>query len=181
MIFEKDESQTFERKRSLSLQREGLASLCGMINADISHGTVAFGIDPDGQIIGIEPGNLDKAQRSLSQSIQSKFEPPIQCTLQLHELDGKSVVVVSAQRNRTIPYHEFDGRAYIREGTATRQLSLTEKQALQRQRNRDLHTGPWKCDRCGSWVGMLSQVVVTDQGMRKTYDCGCGGEFWPAS
>jgi predicted HTH transcriptional regulator len=180
-MLEDAESQTFERKRSLSLQREGLASLCGMINADHCSGTVAFGIDPDGRIVGVEPGNLDKAQRSLAQSIQLKFEPAIQCALQVKNVEGKSVVLISAQRNRSVPYHEFDGRAYIREGTVTRQLSLSEKHALQRQRNRDLHTGPWKCDGCGSWVGMLSQVVVTDQGMHKTYTCRCGGEFWPAA
>jgi predicted HTH transcriptional regulator len=179
-MLESEESQTFERKRSLSLQREGLESLCGMANATNSEVTVAFGIEPDGSVIGVEPGNLDKAQRSIAQAIQSRFEPRLQSRMEVRQIEGKSVILVSAQRNRAIPYHEFEGRAFIREGTVTRQLSLIEKQSLERQRNRDLHNGPWKCSGCESWVGMLSQMLITNEGVRKTYSCRCGGEFWPA-
>lgn len=46
-------------------------------------------------------------------------------------------------------------------------------------RNREMYTGLWKCDRCGSVVGMLMSMVVTEQGVTKSYDCECGGEFWP--
>ncbi|MGZ5437648.1 MAG: AlbA family DNA-binding domain-containing protein [Pyrinomonadaceae bacterium] len=175
------ESQSCEWKRSLSLQREGLESLCGMINANPAQGSVIFGKSPDGQIVGVEPGNLDRAQQSISQTTRLKFEPSVQCTYEVFERNGISVLVISAVRNRAVPYHEFDGRAFIREGTVTRQLNLSEKQALQRQRNRDLHMGPWKCDGCGSWVGTFSQIVLTDDGARKTYSCRCGGEFWPAA
>lgn len=180
-LIQQTESQVFERKRSLGLRREALESLCGMINADVAEGTVAFGIEPDGGIVGVEPGDLDKAQRSLSQTITSKFDPPIQFTIRVLEIRGKRVVVLMAQRNRDVPYHEYDGRAYIREGTVTRQLTLTEKQSLQRRRNRDLHTGLWQCNRCGSWVGILVSVVMTGQGVRKSYACHCGGEYWPAA
>ena len=175
------ESQVYERKRSLGHQDDGLESLCGMINAEAAEGTVAFGIDPGGEIVGVEPGDLDSAQRSLSHKIINKFDPPIQHTIRVPELQGKRVFVVKAQRNRNIPYHEFNGRAFIREGTVTRRLTLDEKQSLQRQRNRDLHTGPWKCNRCGSCVGMLASVAITDQGVRKSYGCNCGGEYWPSA
>ena len=67
------ESQVFERKKSLGLQREGLESLCGMVNAYAAQGTVVFGIAPDGELVGVEPGDLDKPQRSLTQTISSKF------------------------------------------------------------------------------------------------------------
>ena len=180
-LVQQTESQVFERKRSLGLRREGLETLCGMINAEVAHGSVVFGIGPDGQIVGVEPGDIDKAQLSLSQVIGNKFDPPIQCTMRVLEIQEKRVLILAARRNRDVPYHEFDGRAFIREGTATRQLTLNEKQSLQRWRNRDLHTGPWRCDNCGSWVGMLSSIVVTDQGVRKSYACNCGGEFWPAA
>ncbi|MBI3896502.1 MAG: ATP-binding protein [Acidobacteria bacterium] len=180
-LVRQEESQTHERKRSLSLQREGFESLCGMVNADPAQGTLVFGVAPDSQLVGVEPGDLDKAQRSLSQTISANFEPRLQFEVQVAELQGKRVVLVSAQRNRDVPYHEYDGRAYIREGTVTRQLSFTEKKSLERRRNRDLHTGPWKCNKCGSWVGNLVSVRITDQGMQKSYACSCGGEYWPAN
>ncbi len=175
------ESQTLEWKQSLSLKREALESLCGMLNADTATGIILFGVSRDGRLVGVEPGDLDKAQRSLAQTIRNKFDPLIQAEMQVEELEGKKLFALSAHRRRSVAYHEFDGRAFIREGTVTRQLSLAEKQALHRTRNRDAHTGPWKCDRCGSWSGTLSLLVLTEKGPQKSYRCECGGEFWPAA
>jgi len=173
------ESQVLEWKSSLAERKRGLQSLCGMLNAEPGHGTVEFGIGPHGEVLGVEAADLDKTQRSLAQEIGQSFQPRVQLTISAEERAGKRVIVVEGRRNRDVPYHEYDGRAWVREGTVTRQLSLAEKQSLQRQRNRDLHSGPWKCDRCGSWVGVLSSVTVTPQGPIKSYDCDCGGEYWP--
>lgn len=175
------ESQTVEWKRSLALRDEGLQSLCAMVNSDAARGTVVFGISPDGSIAGVEPGNLDTAQQSISRAIGSGFEPRLQFTVGVEKVQGKHLVLVSAERNADIPMHEFKGRAFIREGTVTRRLTLGERQSLQRRRDRDLHPGPWTCDRCGSWVGNLLSVEITALGVRKTYACPCGGEFWPSA
>ncbi len=153
------ESQTCEWKRSLSLQREGLQGLCGMVNANTANGCVIFGKSPDGEIVGVEPGNLDRAQQSLAQTIRQSFEPVLQSTIHVFQRGTTSALVVAAARNRAVPYHEFDGRAYIREGTVTRQLTLAEKEALQRQRNRDLHPGPLDMRRL--WV--FYRGVVADR------------------
>ncbi len=175
------ESQTVEYKKSLSLMKEALEALCGMINSDIATGSVLFGVSLDGGISGIEPGNLDSAQRTLAQHIRQKFDPPIICIIAVLECKDRHLIQLKADRAPGVAYHEYGGRAYIREGSTTRQLSYQEKQHLFRKRNRDQHNGPWKCDRCGSFVGMLSSIVFTDQGIKKTYDCDCGGEFWPAT
>lgn len=180
-LVRKGESQALEFKKSLSLQREGLEALCAMVNSDLARGTVVFGIEADGTICGIEQGNLDTAQRSLSQVIKNKFEPPLVVQMQVEELTGQKVLVLSAERYRDIPYHEYDGRALIREGTANRRLNLVEKQHLTKRRDRDTHSGPWRCDRCGSWVGVLHSFELSSEGMKKTYKCKCGGEFWPAT
>jgi predicted HTH transcriptional regulator len=174
------ESQVLEWKSSLAERKRGLESLCGMLNAEPARGTVEFGIGPHGEVVGVEAADLDKTQRSLAQEIGQSFQPRIQLTIRAEERGGKRVIVVEGRRNRDVPYHEYDGRAWVREGTATRQLNPAEKQSLQRQRNRDLHSGPWKCDRCGSWVGVLASVTLTPQGPMKSYDCHCGGEYWPA-
>jgi predicted HTH transcriptional regulator len=179
-LLSKVETQCVEFKRSLSLQREGLEALDGMINAEPARGVVIFGVAPDRRVVGVEQGDLDQAQRSLVQHIGARFDPPIQVVIELAEVEGKALLVVSATRHRGVPYHEYDGRAFIREGTACRQLSLQEKQYLQRSRDRDLHPGPWKCDRCGSVAGLLISMAITDRGVSRTYKCGCGGEFWPA-
>ena len=152
-----------------------------MINSDLAQGTVAFGIEPSGTICGIEPGSLDTAQRSLSQTIRSKFEPHPTICIEVKEFSHKIVLIISAERNRSIPYYEYDGRAWIREGSTNRLLSLAEKEMLVGKRTRDKHPGPWRCDKCGSLVGVLYSFELSNEGMKKTYKCECGGEFWPAS
>jgi predicted HTH transcriptional regulator len=180
-LVRRSESQVFERKRSLALQRKGLKSLCGMVNAATAEGMVVFGIASDGQVVGVDLGDLDEAKRSLAQTIASSFDPPLQYTISILELEGKRVVLVTASRNRDVPYHEFAGRVFIREGTVTRQLSLDERRSLQRDRDRDMHTGPWQCDRCSTRVVTLASIVVTNEDARNSYRCDCGGQFWPAT
>lgn len=175
------ERQTVEFKKSLSLQKEAMEALCGMINSDYATGAVFFGVSPDGTINGIEPGNIDSAQKTLAQHTRQKFDPSIICRIEIHECSDKYLIVLAADRAKGIAYHEYDGRAYIREGSTRRQLTYDEKQQLLKKRSRDQYNGPWICDRCGSFVGMLNSIVITDQGAKKTYDCQCGGEFWPAT
>jgi predicted HTH transcriptional regulator len=180
-LVRKGESQVLEFKKSLGLQRKGLEALCAMVNSDLAQGTVVFGIKADGIICGIEQGNLDTAQRSLSQVIRNKFEPPLIVKMQVEEFASQKVLVLSAERHRDTPYHEYDGRAWIREGTTNRLLSLAEKESLTGKRNRDKHSGPWICNRCGRWVGVLHSFEISGEGMKMTYKCECGGEFWPAT
>ncbi|MEW6142468.1 MAG: ATP-binding protein [Chloroflexota bacterium] len=180
-LIRKGENQTLEFKKSLSLQREGLEALCAMVNSDSARGTVIFGIEPDGTICGIERGNLGTAQRSLSQAIRNRIEPALAAQIEVRELDGRYVLVLSAVRHRGIPYHEYDGRAWIRQGSENRKLDLAEKQRLMKSRDRNNHSGPWRCDRCGSWVGVLHSFELSAEGMKKNYKCHCGGEFWPAT
>ena len=129
-LVRKGESQVLEFKKSLGLQTKGLEALCAMVNSDLARGTVVFGIEADGTICGVEQGNLDTAQRSLSQVIRNKFEPTLVVQMQVEELTGKKVLVLSGERYRDIPYHEYDGRAWIREGSTNRLLSLAEKESL---------------------------------------------------
>jgi predicted HTH transcriptional regulator len=180
-LVKKGEGQTLEFKKSLSLQRKGLEALCAMVNSDLARGTVIFGIEADRTVCGIEQGNLDTAQRSLSQTIRNKFDPQLVVQMEVGELNARQILVLSAGRDRGVAYHEYDGRAYIREGTENRKLNLVEKQQLVKRRDRDSHQGPWRCDRCGTWVGVLHSFEISSEGMKKTYKCRCGGEFWPAT
>lgn len=173
------ESHTLEFKKSLSLQRQGLESLDGMINSDDGKGTIIFGVTPEGDVVGIEPGDADRAQQSLAQHIRSKFDPTLICHIDIAECEGKRLLVLEAERDSSVPYYEYDGRAFIREGTTTRQLSRDEKASLTKRRDRDHHTGPWRCSGCGAIVGQLISFGFTGSGMKKSYRHSCGGEYWP--
>ena len=175
------ELQTVEFKTSLGLTKDALEALCGMLNTDLGIGTIWFGVEPDGSIRGIEPGNLDSAQQSLSRTVREKFDPRIIHSIERYECEGKILICLSAERTTGVAYHEFDGRAYIREGSTRRKLTIAERDHLKRRRNRETHPGPWKCDKCGAVIGMFSGMVVTDHGVERTFSHGCGGELWPAS
>ena len=173
------ETQTVEFKKSLSLQKEAFKALCGMINSDSAKGTVVFGISPDRSIAGIEAGNLDSVQKPLAQNVHQGFDPTIIPTITVLECEDRHLIRLDADRASGVPYHEYDGRAYIREGTTTRQLSYDEKRQPAKKRGRDQHSGPWKCERCGAVVGTPSRMTITDEGVHKSYACDCGGEYWP--
>jgi len=175
------ETQTVEFKTSLSLHKEALRALCGMINSESATGTVFFGVSPDGAIVGVDPRSSDSNQRTLAQKVRQLFDPPIISVIEVLECDNKHVMRLKADRASGVPYHECDGRAYIREGSTTRQLSYQEKQQLSKRRDRDQHGGPWKCDRCGKVVGILIGMTITHERVHKSYACGCGGEYWPVS
>ena len=124
------ELQTTEFKKSLSLQKEAFQALCGMVNADPAHGTVYFGVAPDQSVVGVEPGDLDSAQKKLATALRQKFDPPIISLIETVEWGDKRLIRLKADRGTGVAIHEYDGRAYIREGTTTRVLSLAEKQQL---------------------------------------------------
>jgi predicted HTH transcriptional regulator len=174
------EGQTVEFKRSLGQRGRALEALCGMLNANGGKALVIFGVGPDGEVCGIEAGNLDSAQRSLSRSIDNNIEPVLRPELSVADLDGKKLVLLSAARPRDVACYECKGRAYIRVGSETLRMSLAERQALTRRRSRASHPGPWRCDRCGSFVGMIASYSFTDAGPVQTFVCECGGELWPA-
>ena len=175
------ESQTLEFKRSLSLLKEGFIDLCAMVNATNAKGVVIFGIEPSGVVSGLSDTNLDSAQQTLALHARQKIDPPLMPQIEAVLCEGKSVLMLSGLRSRAVPFHEYDGRAYIRVGSSSQQMSVAEKQQLSISRNRDLYNGPWRCDRCGSFAGMISCIEVTDHGTKKTYRHSCGGEWWPAT
>jgi len=177
-VIQNGETQSVEFKKSLNQMKEGCKALCGMLNTDMGAGMVFFGISPENEIIGIE-GNLDSAQRTLAQHIQVKFDPSLICSIKVEDYEGKKIIVISANRSSIIPYYEYDSRAFIKEGSTKRCLSIAEKNILLTKRDRDRHNGPWKCDKCGSIAGSLSSIVITKDGPIKSYKCHCGGEYWP--
>ena len=179
-LIQGNETQTVEFKKSLSLQDKALESLCAFINTDLGYGEVIFGIDSNGNICGIEPGNIDSAQRSLVQTVRIKFEPALIVNIETELIDNLHVMRLFAERDQAIPYYEYDFSAWIREGTCNRKLGLSEKEQLRKRRDRNSHQGPWKCDRCNHLVGYLVSYKFGGKRMEKSFQCGCGGEFWPA-
>jgi len=168
-----------EFKSSLAERDSGLEALCGMLNTDAGVGFVYFGVDPRGKAVGLS-GDLDKAQRSIADAARDGFDPKVPVEIEVLTENSLSVVRITAQRSSLIPLHAFKARVWIREGSSTRALTLLEQQQLVQRRARNCHQGPWRCDKCGSYAGMLMQTTVGPNGIERSYKCQCGGEYWPA-
>lgn len=129
------EAQNTEFKRSLQLRKEAFAALCAMVNAESAHGTVVFGVEDDGTVVGLDDNtDLDTAQRNLANHCAQKIDPPLALELRASTVDGKQVLSMSARRAISVAFHEYGGRAYLRVGTSSRVLTLGEKQRLLAER-----------------------------------------------
>ncbi len=172
------ETQEIEFKQSMSLLKEGCKALCGMLNTDQGSGAVFFGINDSNEVVGID-GNIDSTQKKISLHISTKFDPKLKHSIQLLSKNNLTVLVLFAKRAEDVSFYEYDGRGYIKEGSTKRTLTILEKNNLEKCRNRNNHNGPWKCDKCATFIGMLGSIALTDKGPKKNYKCNCGGEYWP--
>jgi len=68
LVIHQEESREWDSKRSLSLQREGLEAPWGTVNAETVYGAAGSSIDPDGALVRVRPGDLDREQRSILQA-----------------------------------------------------------------------------------------------------------------
>lgn len=128
-IIQDGETQSVEFKKSFNLMKEGCKSLCGMLNTEVGTGMVLFGISPENDVIGIE-GNLDSAQRTLVQHIRQTFDPSIKISIQIEDYNDKKILILFAKRPEDVRYYEYGGRAFIKEGSTKRCLSIQEKESL---------------------------------------------------
>jgi ATP-dependent DNA helicase RecG len=67
-------------------------------------GVIIFGVDDDGQIVGIGHEDARRAVDRLATLISDWTRPPVDCSPQIVEFDGASVVVVSVPPGREPPY-----------------------------------------------------------------------------
>ncbi len=132
-ILQVGETQSVEFKKSFNLMKEGCKSLCGMLNTEVGTGMVLFGISPEDDVVGIE-GNLDSAQRTLVQHIRQTFDPSIKISIQIEDYNDKKILTLFAKRPEDVRYYEYGGRAFIKEGSTKRCLSIQEKESLNNSR-----------------------------------------------
>lgn len=174
-LINKGESQNIEFKKSLSLTKEGLKSISAMLNTDTGCGLVIFGVTDKGEICGIDPGDQDTIQRNMTQKISQLLDPRPILDINIVTVQNKELLVIRGKRLDNIPYYEFDGRVYVREGTSNVEIGLTQKEALRKKNDKRSHNGPWICRKCNTWTGMM----IPHPSMNN-YLCRCGGMLEPA-
>ena len=106
-----DKKLMLERKEPLSW----LKSVSAFANT--SGGLLLYGVDNDGNLVGLE--NAERDAEDISEMIKSLMDPTPEFDLSLHAEDGRKFVIVSVKAGTTTPYYVFlkgHRDAYIRIG-----------------------------------------------------------------
>jgi len=145
----RSESDRVEYKRSAS-QRDGILEAVGALANDLGGsgepGHVLIGVESDGSIVGID-GDLDRIQRDLADRTRSsKIQPVPSVDIELHEVDGHSVIVVRVAPYPAPPVVEVEGVARVRVGSTTSRATNADLVRLNERRPQRLwpfDTRPW--------------------------------------
>ena len=160
------ETELLEFKRSTGERREGMSSLCAMLNH--RGGKVVFGVAPDGKVVGQQVS--DHTIEELAQDI-GRIEPPVFPTIDRLSLDNGDlqVLVVSANAGPARPY-TYKGQAYRRIGNTTVALSRDEYNRMVVER---LHADiRWENEAASRWtpedIDMQTLGRVMDEAIRRS-------------
>jgi len=94
-----------------------LADICAFSNTN--GGTLFVGLSADMKkgIVGLN--DVEKNVALLEKEISNRISPPLNCKIDVHELNGKKIVRILVPRGEDPPYSLDDYKIYIREETET--------------------------------------------------------------
>ena len=124
------ESETVELKSSTSELKEAIVSLSAMLNKH-SKGTVYFGINDNGNILGQQIGK--STLKDISKSISDWIDPKVYPDIQIRKMLGKDYIVVKVSGHDAV--YSARGRYYLRVGEDDRKLSVDELRHLVEKKN----------------------------------------------
>ena len=128
------ESETLEFKKSTSELKEGLCSICSILNKH-GAGTLYFGVNRKGEVIGQQIS--EETLRDISKSIAEFIKPTIVPTIVKLLVDDKQYVKVDFYGLEK-PY-SYNGKYYIRSADEDRLISTSNlKKILRNELDRNL-------------------------------------------
>ncbi len=94
-----------------------IADVCAFANTN--GGTLYIGLNSDSKkpITGVS--NPEQAITQLDKEISTRITPPLQCTIDVHETDGKKILRILIPRGDDPPYAVDDNKVYIRDEAET--------------------------------------------------------------
>jgi predicted HTH transcriptional regulator len=114
-LIEEGEGFTIEFKRRISSPEKIARTLISFANT--RGGTILFGIDDDGSVVGVES---EKSEMEMIGIAGTEFcDPPVETSIDIVPFDGLDVIVCTVPESRTKP-HYFLGDRDAANGDSTR-------------------------------------------------------------
>jgi hypothetical protein len=94
-----------------------ISDVCAFANTN--GGTLYIGLnsEPKKPVVGIS--SPEQAIQQLDKEIRTRITPPIQCTIDVHETNGKKILRVLIPRGDDPPYAVDDNKVYVRDEADT--------------------------------------------------------------
>ncbi len=94
-----------------------IADVCALANTN--GGTLYIGLsaDPKKPVVGV--ADAEQAIAQLEKEIGKRISPPLSCSLDIHEIGGKKIIVVLVPRGDDPPYAVDDNKIYVRSEAET--------------------------------------------------------------
>lgn len=118
------ENEFNEFKESLSEKFDAGNDIVAIANK--SGGTLIFGVKNNGNILGLS-NVTEKTLRDLSQIYMDNIKPALSIEILEDQILSKSIIKIVIPKSST-PYHTFKGKAFIRIGSASKNMSVEEYQ-----------------------------------------------------
>ncbi|MBN2551036.1 MAG: putative DNA binding domain-containing protein [Anaerolineales bacterium] len=94
-----------------------VADICAFANTN--GGTLYIGLpaDPKKPVVGVP--DIDQSILQLEKEIGNRLSPPLQCSLDIHDVGGKKVIRILVPRGDDLPYAVDDNKIYVRSEAET--------------------------------------------------------------
>ena len=125
------EDSTIEFKRELP-HRESLAEEIAAF-ANANGGVILIGVDDDGEIVGIDRQDLDRAERTAVEVCRDSIDPTVHILTEKLRMDDKILLKIGVPRSLFV--HESSGRYFIRQGSSKRRMNTEQLGRLLQSRS----------------------------------------------
>ncbi len=94
-----------------------IADVCAFANANGGTLYIGLNVDPKKPVIGVP--NPEQSITQLDKEISTRITPPLQCSIDVHETNGKKILRVLIPRGDDPPYAVDDNKVYVRDEAET--------------------------------------------------------------
>ena len=94
-----------------------IADVCAFANTNGGTLYIGFSSDPKKPVTGVT--NPEQAISQLDKEISTRLTPPLQCSIDTHETNGKNILRVLIPRGDDPPYAVDDNKVYVRDEAET--------------------------------------------------------------